>query len=112
MSGDGRPIGASIVLTQLPSEPPEVSVIMVVFRTGPALFSAIPHVLAEPLVDEIVVVDNGSTPEDELKLQQIADAEPRLRLLQGHGNVGFARGCNLGARTAKGRHLVILNPDA
>lgn len=112
MSSDGRPIGASIVLTQLPSEPPEVSVIMVVFRTGPALFSAIPHVLAEPLVDEFVVVDNGSTPEDEIKLQQIADAEPRFRLVQGHGNIGFARGCNLGARTAKGRHIVILNPDA
>jgi N-acetylglucosaminyl-diphospho-decaprenol L-rhamnosyltransferase len=112
MSSDGRPIGASIVLTQLPSEPPAVSVIMVVFRTGAALFSAIPHVLAEPLVDEFVVVDNGSTPEDEVKLQQIAEAEPRFRLVQGHGNIGFARGCNLGARTAKGRHLVILNPDA
>ena len=112
MSSDFRPIGASIVLTQLPSEPPEVSVIMVVFRTGPALFSAIPHVLAEPLVDEFVVVDNGSSPEDEIKLRAIAEAEPRFRLVQGHGNIGFSRGCNLGARTAKGRHLVILNPDA
>ena len=112
MSSDGRPIGASIVLTQLPSEPPEVSVIMVVFRTGPALFNAIPHVLAEPLVDEFIVVDNGSSAEDEIKLRQIADAEPRFRLVQGHGNIGFARGCNMAARTAKGHHLVILNPDA
>lgn len=112
MSSDGRPIGANIVLTQLPSEPPEVSVIMVVFRTGPALFTAIPHVLAEPLVDEFVVVDNGSSAEDELKLRQIAEHEPRFRLVQGHGNIGFARGCNLAARTAKGQHLVVLNPDA
>ena len=112
MSSDGRPIGASIVLTQLPSEPPAVSVIMVVFRTGPALFNAIPHVLAEPLVDEFIVVDNGSSPEDEITLRQIAEREPRLRLVQGHGNIGFARGCNLAARTAKGHHLIILNPDA
>jgi GT2 family glycosyltransferase len=112
MSSDVRPIGASIVLTQLPSEPPEVSVIMVVFRTGPALFNAIPHVLAEPLVDEFIVVDNGSSPEDELKLRHIAEREPRFRLVQGHGNIGFARGCNLAARTAKGRHLIVLNPDA
>jgi GT2 family glycosyltransferase len=112
MSSDSRPVGASIVLTQLPSEPPEVSVIMVVFRTGPALFTAIPHVLAEPLVDEFVVVDNGSSPEDEIKLRQIAEREPRFRLIQGHGNVGFARGCNMAARTAKGHHLVVLNPDA
>ena len=112
MSSDGRPIGASIVLTQLPSEPPAVSVIMVVFRTGPALFRAIPHVLAEPLVDEFIVVDNGSSPEDEVKLRAIAEKEPRFRLVQGHGNIGFARGCNLAARTAKGHHLVVLNPDA
>lgn len=112
MSSDGRPIGANIILTQLPSEPPEVSVIMVVFRTGPALFTAIPHVLAEPLVDEFIVVDNGSSPEDEITLRQIAEREPRFRLIQGHGNIGFARGCNMAARTAKGRHLVVLNPDA
>lgn len=112
MSSDGRPIGASIVLTQLPSEPPAVSVIMVVFRTGPALFNAIPHVLAEPLVDEFIVVDNGSSPEDEITLRLIAEREPRLRLIQGHGNIGFARGCNMAARTAKGHHLIVLNPDA
>jgi GT2 family glycosyltransferase len=112
MSSNLRPIGANIVLTQLPGVPPEVSVIMVVFRTGPALFNSIAHVLAEPLVDEFVVIDNGSTLEDEIKLQQIAEHEPRFRLVQGHGNIGFARGCNLGARTAKGHHLVILNPDA
>src|SRR6201996_1071676 len=112
MSSDGRPIGANIILTQLPSEPPAVSVIMVVFRTGPALFNAIPHVLAEPLVDEFIVVDNGSSPEDEITLRRIAEREPRFRLVQGHGNIGFARGCNLAARTAKGHHLVILNPDA
>jgi GT2 family glycosyltransferase len=112
MSSDLRPIGANIVLTQLPSEPPEVSVIMVVYRTGPALFNAIPRVLAEPLVDEFVVIDNGSTAEDEQKLRAIAEHEPRFRLVQGHGNIGFARGCNLGVRTAKGQHIVILNPDA
>jgi len=45
-------------------------------------------------------------------LRAIADSEPRLRLVQGHGNIGFARGCNLAARTAKGHHLIVLNPDA
>ena len=99
-------------VTGLPSEPPSVSVIKVVSRTGEDRFSTIPTVLADELVDEFVVIDNGSSPEDEVRLQQIAEHEPRLRLVQGHGNIGFARGCNLGARTAKGRHLVILNPDA
>jgi len=101
-----------LTVTGLPSEPPEVTVIMVVYRTGEALFETIPQVLAEDRVDEFVVIDNGSSPQDEVRLQALAESEPRLRLVQGHGNIGFARGCNLGARTAKGRHLVIINPDA
>lgn len=112
MNRDGRPVGPDSLVTQGSSQPPEVSVIMVVYNTGPPLFDAIPRVLAEPLVDEFVLVDNGSGLEDAAKLRALAQAEPRLRLVQGHGNIGFARGCNLGARTAKGRHLVILNPDA
>ena len=92
--------------------PPMVSVIMVVFRTGPALFRSTAAVLAEPLVDEFVIVDNGSVPEDAARLRGLAKTEPRVRLLQGHGNVGFARGCNLGAAAATGRWLLALNPDA
>ena len=93
MSSEFRPIGANIVLTQLPSEPPEVSVIMVVYRTGPPLFNSIARVLADPLVDEFVVIDNGSTGEDADALRKIAEHEQRFRLVQGHGNIGFARGC-------------------
>jgi N-acetylglucosaminyl-diphospho-decaprenol L-rhamnosyltransferase len=39
---------------------PRVSVVMVVYKTGEALVESIRHVLAEPLVDEFVIVDNGS----------------------------------------------------
>ncbi len=112
MGSDGRRVQTEGILTQLPGEPPAVAVIMVVYRTGPPLFDAIPKVLAESLVDEFMVVDNGSAPEDAARLRQIAKDEPRLHLVQGHGNIGFARGCNLGVRAAKARHLVILNPDA
>lgn len=95
-----------------PATLPDVSVIMVAYRTGPSLFAAIPRVLADPLVQQLVLVDNGSDLVDAVRLREIAASEPRLRLLQGHGNIGFARGCNLGARAAKSAHLVILNPDA
>lgn len=91
---------------------PNVSVVMVVYRTGEALVESIRHVLAEPLVDEIIIVDNGSSSRDEDMLRSLALTEPRVVLKQGHGNVGFARGANLGAVTAGGEYIVFLNPDA
>lgn len=90
----------------------DVSVIMVVFMTGPALFNSIAKVLADPLVDDFVIVDNGSSEADQARLYAISQADDRVRLLQGHGNIGFARGANLGASAARGRWLVFLNPDA
>ena len=90
----------------------QVSVVMVVFRTGEALAESIADVLAEPLVDEFVIVDNGSTPGEQAVQDAAAAGDERVRILRGHGNIGFARGCNLGAGSAHGRILIVLNPDA
>ena len=91
---------------------PSVSVVMVVFMTGQALEQSVACVLADPLVDEFVIVDNGSTPGDAARLRSLAERDRRVTLLTGHGNIGFARGANYGARTARGEMLVFLNPDA
>ncbi|MFT4253620.1 MAG: glycosyltransferase family 2 protein [Caulobacter sp.] len=91
---------------------PLVSVVMVVYWTGEALVDSIRHVLAEPMVDEFVIVDNGSSPADAEMLRALGLTEPRVQLAQGHGNVGFARGANLGASIAQGEYLIFLNPDA
>ena len=88
---------------------------MVSYRTGPVLFEALEAVLApageRPGAVDLVLVDNGNPPEVSRELARRAEADPRLTLVGGHGNVGFARGCNLGARRAKGRYLLLLNPD-
>lgn len=89
-----------------------VSVVMVVYMTGEALQQSIECVLADPLVDELVIVDNGSTRMEASRIKRLADSDGRVRLLQGHGNVGFARGANLGARAAASDVIVFLNPDA
>ena len=89
-----------------------VSVVMVVYRTGPALAESLAKVLAERAVEELVVVDNGSTPEEAAVMDAAASADGRVQVLRGQGNVGFARGANLGASAARGRLLVFLNPDA
>jgi N-acetylglucosaminyl-diphospho-decaprenol L-rhamnosyltransferase len=111
-------IAAPIVAIE-PADLPEflasragVSVVMVVFMTGVALEESVACVLRDPLVDELVIVDNGSTATDAASLRALADRDSRVVLVVGHGNIGFARGANLGARTAKGEVLIFLNPDA
>lgn len=91
---------------------PRISIVMVVYQTGEALVESIAHVLAEPLVDEFVIVDNGSPAGEAERLRKLGMSEPRVVLRQGHGNIGFARGANLGAETARGEYIVFLNPDA
>lgn len=90
----------------------KVSVVMVVYMTGEALQQSIECVLADPLVDELVIVDNGSTRMEAARLKRLADSDKRVRLITGQGNVGFARGANLGARGSVGDVIVFLNPDA
>jgi GT2 family glycosyltransferase len=91
---------------------PRVSVVMVVYQTGEALVESILHVLAEPLVEEFVIVDNGSPADEAERLRALGRTEPKIVLQQGHGNVGFARGANMGAETARGEYIIFLNPDA
>lgn len=89
-----------------------VSVVLVAYMTGESLFPSIDSALAQPEVGEVVVVDNGSTPADAARLSGLAAADPRVRLVSGQGNVGFASGANMGACAARGDLLVFLNPDA
>jgi GT2 family glycosyltransferase len=80
--------------------------------TGEALGESLGCVLADPLVDELVVVDNGSDPHGAACLAEAERSDARMRVISGHGNIGFARAANLGARAATGELLVFLNPDA
>ena len=89
-----------------------VSVIMVVYMTGAALGESIACALNDPMVGELVIVDNGSTADDLIYLRDLAARDRRVILMTGHGNLGFAKGANLGAKTATGEVLIFLNPDA
>jgi GT2 family glycosyltransferase len=95
-----------------PAKKPRISVVMVSYMTGPALIEAITAVQNDPDIYELIIVDNGNSTADRAQLFQIAQRSRRVRLLQGHGNVGFARGCNYGAALATGDILFFLNPDA
>ncbi len=89
-----------------------ISVVMVSYMTGPALMEAITAVLSDRDIHELIVVDNGNTESARARLSQLTAKTHRIRFLQGHGNIGFARACNYGAKLATGHYLLFLNPDA
>ncbi len=84
-----------------------IAVIMVSYHTGPWLQTAVQSLLHQPELSELVVVDNGNPPADSAWLQQ----QPAFITLSGHGNIGFARGCNLGASHTSADYLLFINPD-
>lgn len=57
---------------------------------------------------EIIVVDNGSTANEGLLLQQ---KYPSVHVIRSEQNLGFAGGNNLGIKSAKGNYLFLLNND-
>lgn len=85
---------------------------MVSYMTGPALLEAVNAVLRDKAISELIIVDNGNTDSLRKSLSDYVAGSSRVRLLQGHGNIGFGRGCNYGATLASSDYLLFLNPDA
>ncbi|MEV4760370.1 glycosyltransferase [Micromonospora sp. NPDC049559] len=87
-----------------------VSVIVVSYQTRELLLRALAALRSacqgEPY--EVIVVDNGST---DGSADAVAELFPDARLLRLRHNVGFARAVNAGAERARGRWLLLLNPD-
>ncbi|MDE0812297.1 MAG: glycosyltransferase, partial [Alphaproteobacteria bacterium] len=68
--------------------------------------------LTQSDVMQLILVDNGNARSMMGGINALADGNPRLEIITGHGNVGFSKGCNIGARRARGRYLLLLNPDS
>lgn len=94
------------------SAPARVSAIVVTYHTGDSLELCLRSLFSEPWVDEVILVDNGNPASVSSSLRALQADRRDVTLIQGQGNVGFARACNLGAELATGRHLLFVNPDA
>lgn len=57
---------------------------------------------------EVVVLDNGS---GDGSGEMVRERFPGVKLVESEENTGYARGYNRAAREARGRHLLMLNPD-
>ena len=89
---------------------PQVSVVIVVYESGPTLAECLAALKAQTFGDyEVLLVDNASS---DRTAQAAAKADPAIRLIENAENLGFAAAVNQGARAANGRWLALLNPDA
>lgn len=88
---------------------PDVSVLIVGYNSAELISACIESVktAAHRHSCEILLVDNGDGSTETLVSQQF----PQVRIIPSRGNIGFAAGNNLLARSAKAPLLLLLNPD-
>ena len=88
----------------------DLSVVIVNYNVRAFLEQALSSVnrAAEGLAAETFVVDNGSA---DGSAEMVQSRFPDVRLIANEENVGFARANNQALRLARGRHVLLLNPD-
>lgn len=93
-----------------PDRPVRTSIVLLAYNKIEYTFQCLRSVFQE--VDlaetEIIVVDNGSRDETARVLSYL---EGFVRVITIDENAGFLDACNLGARAARGRFLILLNND-
>ncbi len=88
---------------------PEVSAVVLAYGDEPYLADCVDALLASENVDlEVVLVDNGANRE----ALRAAASRQEVRLQTPWANLGYAGGCNAGARAASAPVLVFVNSDA
>jgi GT2 family glycosyltransferase len=93
------------------SPEPQVSVIIVNHNRAELLLECLQSVVAQTYRNlEILIVDNGSSDHSDQAAKSFADA--RINWIPLEKNLGFAGGCNVGIRRARGEFVALLNNDA
>jgi GT2 family glycosyltransferase len=90
---------------------PVLSVIIVNYKSWTILeknLKALVSFVFSEFEVEIIVVDNCS---NDGYLGAFKNKFPQIKLIENSGNWGFAHGCNLGAKHARGELFLFLNPD-
>lgn len=84
-----------------------IDVVIVTYNSASVIGGCLGAVLKCELVSKVVVVDNGSSD----GTVEIVRRRPGVTLIEAGGNLGFARGVNLGASQIGAKSLLLLNPD-
>lgn len=93
-----------------PHASPWVRIVIVAYNAGDWLARSVAALAGQTDPHfEAVIIDNAST-DDAVATLVLPDA--RFQIIRAPQNLGFAAGCNLGARDADTPWLAMLNPDA
>ena len=99
----------SPAITKL-EQTPWVRVVIVNYNAGDLLAKTIDALALQTMADfEAVIIDNASS---DKSIDNLHLPDSRFQVLSAGGNLGFAAGCNLGARDSATPWLAMLNPDA
>ncbi len=94
---------------------PDVSVVVLDYNGAEYTVGAVKSVLKRGFVNkeeyEIVIVDNGSTPEDASRLKKEFAGEKRVKVHRIEENRGFTGGNNYGFSKASARYVILLSND-
>jgi N-acetylglucosaminyl-diphospho-decaprenol L-rhamnosyltransferase len=94
---------------------PKVTVVVVSYNAADELeaclksLAALPEVVRDPSFAQVIVSDNGSGDDSVARARA---AFPGVDVVENRANLGFAKGCNVGARLAAAPLLFFFNPDA
>ncbi len=90
--------------------PPDISVCIVSWNVADDLRACLESLRAQrtPPAFEVIVADNASRDES---VTMVREQFPEVRLIVNDANLGFARATNQTLRAARGRYLLMLNPD-
>lgn len=95
-------------------EAPLISYIIVTYNSGDTISPCVASIHSHTGSSyEVIIVDNSPSGETKEAIEKLKNLYPemRLRLIRPAENIGFGRGCNLGARETTGEYLFFLNPD-
>ena len=92
------------------ADQPELSILIVSYNTRALTLAALESLYAHPppVPFEVILLDNASS---DGSLDAIRAAFPQVIAIDQRENVGFAAGNNIAAERARGRRILLLNPD-
>jgi len=90
---------------------PDLSVVIVNYKTPQLTLDCVRSVLHSPLALEIIVIDNASGDGSIEALQTLCTGAPNVRLIANTENMYFSAAYSQGVALAQSRYVVVLNSD-